>query len=547
MVECAFQNTDCPQIDQMLYCIYREKITNQTRWPHMKKICLIVLLVLWCLIVPAQCVDIVHESFESSGFGPTWNLPSNYSYVFNGSPTPVGNFHAQLVGGGTHYSGASLNFPPSNPTYISWWAKTDSSALNNSYVVIGDANTSTNNGVVFFYFKSTGTMMFYNGIVNYEIPAQPNVWYHIELKNIDYNTKTFNIYIDGQLMRPGHQFRSQSTSSLSQLHLYNFNSGATGYYDQIVMGSEPVVGTGGVEPVSCNGGADGKAWVGPVSGQAPFNFQWSNGATTDTLSGLSAGTYSGVVVSASGCTDTITMSVTEPTAMIGSFSATDASCSYSADGSLEFLVTGGTPGYSYFWNNGDTLPLAQGLNGGIYFVTATDSNGCTLVGSTSLFAPPAILTSGFVTDEVGGISLGAIDLQTGGGTPGYHYLWSSGDTTEDVQGLPAGIYTVEVTDSNGCVAMDTFVVNFLVSNDLTTELAVKVWPVPFDETLGLSIENGSGFHQVELLDLRGVVLVKSGPSFDSTYQIPTSEIAPGPYLLRVSDVESSRVVKVVKH
>lgn len=103
---------------------------------------------------------------------------------------------------------------------------------------------------------------------------------------------------------------------------------------------------------------------------------WSNGATTQDISGLSAGTYSVTVTSSSGATATKTTTVSEPDAINASISLTNATAGQS-DGSLDLTVSGGTSPYSFTWSNGDNTEDADSLSPGTYTVTVTDDNGCT--------------------------------------------------------------------------------------------------------------------------------------------------------------------------
>ena len=171
--------------------------------------------------------------------------------------------------------------------------------------------------------------------------------------------------------------------------------------------------------MSCNGGSNGSASVTPSGGAGGYTYLWSNGATTATVTGLSAGTYTVTVYDSNGCIVTQSFTITEPTALISSIgSTTDVSCVGSSDGSATVSVTGGTAGYTYSWApSGGSNATATGLMNGIYVVTVTDTNGCTTtqsftigiivdVTNPTISAPAAINTTTNSGCTATGVALG---------------------------------------------------------------------------------------------------------------------------------------------
>jgi len=132
-------------------------------------------------------------------------------------------------------------------------------------------------------------------------------------------------------------------------------------------------------------------------------------------------------------------------------SFTGAACGV-ADGTATVTPSGTAP-YTYLWSNGAITATASGLAAGIYTVATTDTNGCSVMDTVqvpNLGAVPALAIDDAAwvgCSETGG---GTINLTTSGGTAGYTYAWSSGQTTEDLTGVPEGTYTVVVTDANSC-------------------------------------------------------------------------------------------------
>ncbi|MCI4651300.1 M12 family metallo-peptidase [Phaeodactylibacter sp.] len=143
----------------------------------------------------------------------------------------------------------------------------------------------------------------------------------------------------------------------------------------------------GTTDVSCAGGSDGSATATATDGVSPYSYQWSNGATGATASGLSAGSYTVTVTDSEGSTATATATISQPSAVSVSASGTDASCTGASDGSASASASGGTGSYTYSWSNGGSGSAISGLGAGTYTVTATDANGCTATNTVTIAAP----------------------------------------------------------------------------------------------------------------------------------------------------------------
>ncbi|MBI4930842.1 MAG: T9SS type A sorting domain-containing protein [Bacteroidetes bacterium] len=129
---------------------------------------------------------------------------------------------------------------------------------------------------------------------------------------------------------------------------------------------------------TCAGQCDGTATVVPTGGTPPFYYMWSpTGQTTQTITGLCAGTYSVTVTDANSATATGTITLTQPIVLNVFVSSISASCNGCCDGSAIGIVSGGTAPYTYQWfPNGATTANATGLCAGNYTLCVTDANGC---------------------------------------------------------------------------------------------------------------------------------------------------------------------------
>ncbi|MFN8397042.1 MAG: T9SS type A sorting domain-containing protein, partial [Bacteroidia bacterium] len=206
--------------------------------------------------------------------------------------------------------------------------------------------------------------------------------------------------------------------------------------------------------VACFGGSTGAVDLSVSSGTPAFTYLWSNGATTQDLSAVMAGTYSVTLHDAQGCTANHSATVSQPTSGITSTATvTHVSCNGQQDGAVDLTVLGGTSPYTYLWSNGATTQDIALLGPGTYTVTITDAHLCTATRTATVNTPSAIALS--VTSQnpaCAGQNTGSIDLTVSGGTGGYTYLWSNGATSQDLNGLAQGNFTVTVSDASGCTS-----------------------------------------------------------------------------------------------
>ncbi len=159
----------------------------------------------------------------------------------------------------------------------------------------------------------------------------------------------------------------------------------------IVSISQPVVLQDSVSVlgnVGCFGGSGGQISVGTRGGTIPYTYAWSNGKTTYTMSGLSAGTYTITLSDKHGCSNTLSVTLTQPTQIISTF--TD-SCIGNSKATVKVIVTGGVAPYSYRWSNAKTTSSITAANG-TYTITVKDAHGCSETNSVTFNCPPVALS-----------------------------------------------------------------------------------------------------------------------------------------------------------
>jgi len=260
------------------------------------------------------------------------------------------------------------------------------------------------------------------------------------------------------------------------------------------------------QDVLCYGDNSGSAVITATGGTPPYNYGWSFGATTRTVTGLVAGIYTVTVSDASSCQVVEQVIIQEPALLVATGNVIDASCFGYNDGRATVSATGGAGGYSYLWSTGGTNATISNLAPGNYGVSVTDANGCTISDAVTVAQPNALVLSLSVTHvTTNGGSDGAIDLSVSGGTSPYTYSWSNGATTQDVSNLTAGGYSVIVTDDNGCTGTDSALVTEPVSVfDLTGSVGITIFPNPNNGNFTIMIE-GKEPKDLQLMNILGQV------------------------------------------
>ncbi|HSY75245.1 MAG TPA: T9SS type A sorting domain-containing protein, partial [Bacteroidia bacterium] len=285
--------------------------------------------------------------------------------------------------------------------------------------------------------------------------------------------------------------------------------------------------------VTCSGLCNGTSSGNVSGGTPPYNYSWSTGASTSSINGICAGTYTLTVNDGLGCAAFGPITVTEPKALIVGTSPVPTSCGQS-NGQGIATPTGGTTPYTYSWN---TIPVqntqnASALASGNYTVTVTDSNKCTATGTVSIAASTAPSVSVKVTPGNCGTHNGVATATTTGGTSPYRYSWNNGDTIPTADSLAAGVYIITVTDKNGCSSFKAVTVSdtngpSLAVNSVTQNKC-------YGQSMGAISVTASGG--------------KSPYSYSWSNSATTtsiSNLSAGPYQITVTDKNGCTVVKTI--
>jgi PKD repeat protein len=230
-----------------------------------------------------------------------------------------------------------------------------------------------------------------------------------------------------------------------------------------IIQPQPIVIAFIVKNVSCFNGSDATVTTSVAGGTAPYTYSWSIGSIkTANLTGLKIGTYTLTVTDTAGCKASKAVTITQPTLLTAITSSVDETCNYLDNGSVSVIASGGTLPYKYVWQpTGETTATVTALAAGTYTITVTDNNGC-IVSMSAVVNEPAPLDITF--DDQIDVSCyngtdGTVRAIPTGGTPNYSYLWTPGNSTSDaISNIPAGTYTVTVTDKNNCQVQNSIVI-----------------------------------------------------------------------------------------
>ncbi|MBI4648377.1 MAG: carboxypeptidase regulatory-like domain-containing protein, partial [Bacteroidia bacterium] len=168
------------------------------------------------------------------------------------------------------------------------------------------------------------------------------------------------------------------------------------------------------------------------------------------------GTYYVTVSDSLNCTDTDSVIITAPDALVANITETNVNCSGENNGAVDLTVTGGILPYTYLWSETSTTEDLLNLIAGVYCVTVSDSNLCATNICVTITEPAAMIAT-ISQSNAGCDSLcnGAATIVVTGGITPYSYNWSDGQTTMTSVGLCAGDYYISVADSNSCLLLDS--------------------------------------------------------------------------------------------
>ena len=261
----------------------------------------------------------------------------------------------------------------------------------------------------------------------------------------------------------------QTTQYIADLCPGDYSVTVTDFYNCSVSQSfvinepEELLANASATDETANNANDGTATAAPSGGTSPYSYNWSTGATTQSIDNLAPGTYTVTVSDYNNCTVEQSVTVNSfgcPTLTINT-SSSDAGCFGECNGSISInSVDNAQSPLQYQWSNDATTSSISDLCAGNYTVTITDNVNCSVIQTYTISQNPQLTATIDATDETANnTSDGTAVANPSGGTSPYSYIWSTGATTQSISNLAPGNYTVTVTDDASCTTVQSCSIN----------------------------------------------------------------------------------------
>jgi len=283
------------------------------------------------------------------------------------------------------------------------------------------------------------------------ISGNPNTGFDV-VHTVHYDNTFYGGSLIGSKLDMQNAIKNLSNWSGANSPAYDFTPSAS---------SPPSIAITSFTNITCNGASTGALTATVTGGAANYSYVWSNGSSTlntssltNSILSLSAGYYKVVVTDDNGLKDSTDITLTEFTAIVPSVVVdSNITCNGESNGGATASATGGTPPYTYLWENSATNAFITGVAAGTYTVIITDAIGCIAIDSATITEPIVLAAAAIVDSNItcNGESDGGATASATGGTTPYTYLWSNGATTASISGVAAGTYKVYISDNNACL------------------------------------------------------------------------------------------------
>jgi len=300
-----------------------------------------------------------------------------------------------------------------------------------------------------------------------------------------------------------------------------------------VVITQPAALAGTITPVNTScGNANGSAVASSSGGTGSVTYNWSNTASGAAISGVAAGTYTLTMTDANGCSATSTTVINPSTApSISSIAAVNELCNGANTGSATASVTGGSGPYTYNWSTSATAVTTattqtiNNLSAATYSITITDAAGCIVTSTIDVTQPAGVFINAMTpVNAKCGLGNGSVTIAATGGSGALTYSWSTGPTQPVITNLPAGTYSVMVTDANGCTtSSSTSIINTgaIVATASSTQTTIDE-----GNTTVILATGGTTYSwtPASSLSCNNCALPTASPTTNTTYTVYVSDI-----------------------
>jgi len=213
---------------------------------------------------------------------------------------------------------------------------------------------------------------------------------------------------------------------------------------------------------------------------------------------------------------------------------TDVSCAGGQDGSIEVTVSGGVEPYTYSLNGSSAVEnnIWEGLPEGEYTLKIVDDSSCVVTTTATIKSPTPLEIEVEITNSSSVNGNGSIDLTVSGGVGDYSYEWSNGADTSLIEDLEIGIYSVIVTDGNGCSLEDSFEVGGVTSTDSELKNGLMIYPNPVQNYL--NIKHSDDINKLMIYDAIGKLVIEKEIKGNQS-QIDVNYFPAGLYFVRLQN------------
>ena len=422
---------------------------------------------------------------------------TTYTYTVEGSPNCVVSDSVDITVVALPSVSAGSNFTvcPLEPIVLSGAGAANYTWNNN---VIDGVQFSQGSGAV--TYSVTGFANGCHATATIVVTELPELEVHYDITHADCDSSNGSVMAVPLITGPSY------TYSWSNGDLNNFaedltagplnimiGDGQCNYYDVVLVGNAnggPTVNVNNVIGESCLGASDGEIQLLISSSNPPYSVSWLCAGNDESITNLPAGLYQFTVTDQSNCITSDFVHVSAPDSLaISTVTIADPTCGLS-DGSISLGVTGGSGTVTYTWSanaSGQTGSSITALAAGLYSVIISDGAACNVTADFQVNNASS-LAIGLLSINVPSCgNTGGLNVFAQGGNSPYSYLWNNGDTTQNLIAVEPGNYSLEVTDSLGCLAyysqelLPTNQFNpsiCLITVDAISENNIIVWEKP---------------------------------------------------------------------